>query len=392
MSPKNVIARGLSPVERAICVGTADQAQGVRELDAKLPPDEDAALWEEARLNGVESIVAHSLMRSGVREGAAEAWRKAHDDTYARISAYVTELDRVASLLDSHGIRLVALKNAGIAKGLGVCLGCCPMGDLDVLVDQADFRAAHRLLERDGYRFEFRSPLEIADLPSADASGGAEYWKPFPEGGKLWLELQWRPISGRWIRPDQEPSGRDLIERSMTIPGSAVRILSAEDNLLQVCLHTAKHSYVRAPGFRLHTDVDRVVRRQAVNWDKFLAQVSALRVKTAVYFSLALAHDLLGSPIEPRVLSALAPPGWKVKLMSSWLRRVGLFHPDDKKFSRVGYVLFTALLYDDPRGLWRAIFPSPTWMREQFRVRKSFLLPYYYGRRIADLLLRRVSS
>ncbi len=331
-------------------------------------------------------------MRNAGTQSIMEAWQQAHDDTYARISAYVGELDRVASLLESGGIRLVALKNAGIAKGLGVCLGCCPMGDLDVLVDQADFLAAHRLLEQDGYRFEFRSPLEVADLRNAEASGGAEYWKPFPEGGKLWLELQWRPISGRWIRPDQEPSGRDLIERSLPVTGSAVRILSAKDNLLQVCLHTAKHSYVRAPGFRLHTDVDRVVRRQTVDWERFLEQVSGLGVKTAVYFSLALAHDLLGSPIPPRVLVALAPPTWKLRLLSSWLRRVGLFHPDEKKFSRVGYLIFSALLYDDSRGLWRAIFPSPAWMRERFKVRRSLLLPFFYGRRLADLLFRRVSS
>ena len=196
VSPMNGIARGLSPVELAICVGAADQAQGVRELDAKLQPVEDAALWEEARLNGVESVVAHSLMRNQGKDDTAEPWRNAHDDTYKRISAYVAELNRIALLLNSGGIRLVALKNAGIARGLGVCLGCCPMGDLDVLVDQAGFLAAHRLLEQDGYQFEFRSPLEVADLQSAEASGGAEYWRPLAEGERLWLELQWRPISG----------------------------------------------------------------------------------------------------------------------------------------------------------------------------------------------------
>ena len=54
--------------------------------------------------------------------------------------------------------------------------------------------------------------------------------------------------------------GDDLIDRSQQIEGTSLRILSPEDNLLQVCLHTAKHSYVRSPGFRLHLDVDQLFR------------------------------------------------------------------------------------------------------------------------------------
>ena len=55
---------------------------------------------------------------------------------------------------------------------------------------------------------------------------------------------------------------------SLEVNGSNVRILAPEDNLLQVALHTAKHSYVRAPGFRLHSDVDRVVRFQSIDWNQ----------------------------------------------------------------------------------------------------------------------------
>jgi len=56
-------------------------------------------------------------------------------------------------------------------------------------------------------------------------------------------------VAGRWIRPDQEPGAEELLARSISIPGSAARLLAPEDNLLQIALHTAKHSYVRAPGF-----------------------------------------------------------------------------------------------------------------------------------------------
>ena len=316
-------------------------------------------------------------------------WRQVHDETCQRISLYLGELDRLAASLAEAGIPLVVLKNGGIARGIFPCPGCCPMGDLDVLVEKRHFRRAHELLLTQGYNFEFRSPLEKASLEAAERGGGAEYWKVLPGGARLWLELQWRPVAGRWIRPDQEPKAEELLARSIPIPGSAARLLAPEDNLLQVSLHTAKHSYVRAPGFRLHTDVDRIVRRQPLDWALFLRRVLSLKVKTPVYFSLAIPRSLFGTPIPAEVLAQLRPPPWKMRLITNWLQRVGLFNPGEHKFGRAGFVLFTALLYDDLKGLLRGLFPGKAWMQAHYRFHRSWLLPYYYGRRLADLTLRR---
>ena len=100
------------------------------------------------------------------------------------------------------------------------------MGDLDVLVDPRHFRAAHQVLVEDGFEFEFRSPFESAEIDEAELGGGSEYWKKLPSGEKLWFELQWRPVAGRWIRPDQEPKASELVERSVAIEGSVVRMLA----------------------------------------------------------------------------------------------------------------------------------------------------------------------
>lgn len=352
----------------------------------------DALLWQMAQKNRVPPLVAHALQECPKLAEVPEHWSQAHEKTDNRISAYLVELDRIADLLADQGILLVALKNGGIARGLYPCPGCCPMGDLDVLVEKRHFRQAHQVLLAEGYHFEFRSPLEEAELEAAEKSGGAEYWKILPSGEKLWLEMQWRPVAGRWIRPDQEPLAEELMARSVPIPGTAVRLLSPEDNLLQVALHTAKHSYVRAPGFRLHLDVDRIVRRQPIDWDLFLGRVLALQVKAAVYFSLAIPKALFETPIPEEVLARLKPAAWKERLISRWLQRAGLFNPDEQKFSRVGYILFTALLYDDLGGLWRGIFPDRSWMRERYDFHSNLLLPYYHFRRLADLMLHRVST
>jgi len=383
----------LTEPQRLLCRAIADAPLAVRgpaacRLYEKLG---DRAAFALARENQVESLVAHVLMEISGSEVPAP-WRQAHDETFQRLSLYLCELDRLAARLAADGIPVVALKNGGIARGIFPCPGCCPMGDLDVLVSKRHFRRAHELLLDEGYSFEFRSPLEKASLEAAEQSGGAEYWKILPGGEKLWLELQWRPVAGRWIRPDQEPKAEELLARSIPIAGSAVRLLAPEDNLLQIALHTAKHSYVRAPGFRLHTDVDRIVRRQALNWDLFLTRVLSLGVKTPVFFSLAIPRSLFGTPIPDKVLAQLQPHPWKLALITGWLQRVGLFNPGEPKFGRAGFVLFTALLYDDLKGLWRGLFPGKDWMRAHYRFQRSWLLPYYYGRRLVDLALRRVST
>jgi hypothetical protein len=383
----------LTEPQRLLCRAIADEPVEVRGAAAR-------QLWEQlgdqaalalARENQVEPLLAHVLMETF---GAAvpAPWRQAHDETWQRLGLYLGELDGLAARLAADGIPLAALKNGGIARGIFPCPGCCPMGDLDVLVSIRHFRRAHELLLDEGYSFEFRSSLEKASLEAAEQGGGAEYWKILPGGEKLWLELQWRPVAGRWIRPDQEPKAEELLAGSIPIPGSAARLLAPEDNLLQIALHTAKHSYVRAPGFRLHTDVDRIVRRQPLNWEVFLARVFSLEVKTPVYFSLAIPRFLFGTPIPDEVLAQLQPAAWKLALITGWLQSVGLFNPDEPKFGRLGFVVFTALLYDDLKGVWRGLFPGKAWMQAHYRFHRGWLLPYYYVRRLVDLAIRRVST
>ena len=350
----------------------------------------DESLFLLCKHNKIESIAAHTLNKCLGNDNLPKYWVDSYAVANNRISSYMEELDRVSALLLNHEISLVALKNSGITRGLYPYYGACPMGDIDVLVRRSDFRKAHELLIANGYKMKFRSPLEAENLEMAERHGGAEYSVDLPSGEHLWFELQWRPVAGRWIRPDQEPDAYELMARSVEIEGSSVRMLSPEDNLLQVSLHTAKHSYVRAPGFRLHTDVDRIVRSSDIDWQLFVERIQQLQVKTAVFFSLALAHDLLGTPIPQDVFNALQPTHWKTWLISRWLQKVGLFDPDEKKWGRVGYVVFVSLLYDNWRSLLRGVFPDRKWMFQHYGVNNNLLLlPFLHVHRLFDLLWKR---
>ncbi len=379
--------------QQLLCTAISDREMPERTQAARQLLDAigEEAAFALAEANEVTSQLAHAVMAIPNRV-ADSRWEAAHERNARKLQAFLDELDAVAAYLADEHIPLVALKNGGIARGIYPCVGCCPMGDLDVLVKKSDFERAHRLLQALGYRLKFRSELEEDDFEKACASGSAEYYKTLAEGTELWFELLWRPVDGRWIRAEQEPDAGELIARSVSIPGTKVRLLSPEDNLLQVCLHTAKHTYVRAPGFRLHTDVDRIVRRQTVDWARFQQKVCELQVKTAVYFSLAIPAAIFETPIPAEVLAHLRPARWKETLLARWLNRVGLFGPHEKKFSKPGYILFNALLYDDLRGLLRSIFPETDWMKERYGFQSDWLLPTYYLRRLFALAFRRVST
>ena len=358
-------------------------------------PADETGLDERLFALAIQNEMASSMVVASSMIGVflPAPWYQQYANIERIITAYLKELDSIAAQLSEKDIPLIAIKNSGIARGIFPFPGAVPMGDVDVLVRRCDFRRAHRLLLDSGYHFEFRSALEEADLEHAEQSGGAEYWKILPGGDKLWLELQWRPVAGRWIRPDQEPTADELMARSIPIDGTAVRLLAPEDNLLQVCLHTAKHSYVRAPGFRLHLDVVRIVDAYPdLDWKTFVARVTRLQVKTATYFSLVIPHELFGTAVPAWVLDALRPPRWKERRLRAMIRKAGLFNPHEQKFSRAEYVLFNALLYDDLAGLLRGIFPDRNWMQAQYAFTNPLLLPYYHLKRIGSLLFRRLAT
>jgi hypothetical protein len=354
------VSRHGDPALRGAALDAMAATDRPRRLEAigRLGAARADAFLDFGERNRIGPIVAKALLEAlpDGFSGQSRA-RRIYEDSGRRMRVMMAELDQVAERLAAAGHRMVALKNAGIARGIFDDPALCPMGDLDVLVSRRRFREAHAVILEAGFTLKSRAAIEAADVEAGLHSGGTEYIKQ-TGGEEVWFELQWRPVAGRWIRKDQEPDPEALLARSVPIDGSAVRLLSPVDNMIQVGLHTAKHTYVRAPGLRLHTDVDRLAVFTPPDWGAVAAMACALSVKTAVYFSLAMAQALLDTPIPPSVLEALRPPAWKVEAITRWLARVDVFEPDQHKFRRPDMMAFTALLYDDAPGLAASVFDT----------------------------------
>ena len=105
-----------------------------------------------------------------------------------------------------------------------------------------------------------------------------------------------------------------------------------------------------------------------------------------------MARTLLGTSIPDNVLSALKPNKLKVKIMNLWLEKVGIFEPDAPKWSKPGFIIFVSLLFDDFSDFFSAIFPSTRRIKKDYNFCNSLLLPYYHGRRILNLLIKRTNT
>lgn len=339
-------------------------------------------LCEEHELDGV---VASRILEYKIID-LPGYWVDKYNQEKARLEFLKQKAAEICQIMSDHGIKMVILKNGGIMADMINDPAACPMEDIDSFVRKEDFMAAHELLMQNGFVFKFRSEFEFEELDSAFRDGSTEYYILMPDNEKMWFELSWRAVAGRWIRLDKEPDTNTLIKNAYYAPGTKVGILSAEDNLLQVCIHTAKHSYVRAPGLRLHTDVERIVARKNIDWELFVEKAIKAHVKTAVYFSLLIPSKLFGTPIPDFVFEKLYPGTIKAERIQRLLAKAGLLHPTKPKFNKLQFLQFQLSLYDSFVDMLTVLYPKNGYLHELYQYKSPLLTPYYILLRGLDLV------
>lgn len=330
-------------------------------------------LCEEHELDGV---VASHIIHDGLCN-LPSYWMNSYSKRKEQLSFFKEKTINICFEMYNNGIKMLVLKNGGIMCDMVSDEAACPMEDIDSLVKKDDFLKAHEILIHNGFKFKFRSDYEKEDLINAFRDGSTEYYIESPYGNEMWFELSWRAVSGRWIRQDLEPSADDLVKKSYFAPGTKVGILSPEDNLLQVCVHTAKHSYVRAPGLRLHLDVERIVAHKRINWQLFVKKVCDAHVKTSSYFSLYFAKFLFGTEIPEWVFVALTPSKKKKRRILLMLSNAGLLYPKKRKFSKIQFLKFQTSLYDSLLDMWYVFYPKNKRLHDMYNYSQSWKTPYY---------------
>jgi hypothetical protein len=169
--------------------------------------------------------------------------------------------------------------------------------DLDFVLPQRCIPAATALLEANGYTPQFGAAE--ARIGARGAAPGQYAFAP--KGRRRHVELHTERTLRYFSRPIDfdELAARAL---SVTIGGREIRIFSAEDLLVMLCVHGGKHFWERLSWI---VDIARLICARDVNWALMLGIAAKLESMRALLLGLALAHDVVGADLPEPVLQRI---------------------------------------------------------------------------------------
>lgn len=217
-------------------------------------------------------------------------WREHVEANAARNLLLVSHLIHVLELFQAHRLPVVPFKGPVLAALVYNGLERRTCGDLDILVAKQDAVRARDILIAHGYEPKEPSggPWDAAYLRYAYESSLVH-----ADDG-VCVDLHWRltgnafpfPLRPERIWPRLQP---------VTLLGTTIHTLQADDLLLYLCVHGAKHFW-RHLGWLC--DVAELIKRQPqVVSESLIARARMLGSERVLYLGLVLAHCFLDAPL-----------------------------------------------------------------------------------------------
>ncbi len=160
-------------------------------------------------------------------------------------------------------------------------------GDLDLLVRPSDVRHACAALRELGYRPHFT----VAEARESDyLASGYEYMFDNDAGQNV-LELKWR-ILPRFYRVDFDVNTFFARAGCLRIGDSRLPTFCAEDLLLVLCVHAAKHLWSKLCWLY---DITRLVNTKIIDWHSVRRRAGVLGVERILALNFLLIRHFFGS-------------------------------------------------------------------------------------------------
>ena len=214
---------------------------------------------------------------------------------------FTQQLARVVRHFDALGIRAIPYKGPVLAETLYGDVAARQYQDLDVLILPEDVNRAKGALADLGYScaLNLREEAEPAYL-----SSGYEY--SFDCASRVHaVELQWQVLP-RFYSVDFDLRSFFARVESVSVAGCRYLNLCAEDLLLILCVHAAKHLWAQISWL---LDISKLVQIQTIDWEAVWEQAEEFGIRRIVALNLRLAHDLLGTSIPDRIHEWLEADG-----------------------------------------------------------------------------------
>ena len=258
--------------------------------------------WESllriAAGHGMTSIVWRSLSLHAKRVPAEvlALLRTRYLTNSARNLYLANELLNVLDLLESNGVPAIAFKGPALAAAAYGEPGLREFSDLDILVQPSTFIRARQTLIEHGYRprCSDQRALESAVFQCFEDAFVAD-------DGVAVLDVHWRIVPRYLSFPDSESLWARA--RRAELQGRYVNTLAAEDLLLFLCVHGAKHGW---PLLSWICDLAGLIHRNdSLDWPVLFSRAESVRNRRPLLLGLRLAHDLMGAVIPSEFLAAV---------------------------------------------------------------------------------------
>jgi putative nucleotidyltransferase-like protein len=213
----------------------------------------------------------------------------------ARQTLWLTrELLHILGKLNSRGIVALPYKGPVLAQLLYGNVSMRQFSDLDLLIHSSDLSRIKSALAELGYE----PGIELTQCEERDyLKSGYEYTFDAKQGRNL-VEVQWR-ILPRFYSVDFDVGG--FFQRAIpcSVSGMTVRTLCAEDLILVLCVHAAKHAWQQLSWL---CDIAELARSRQIDWNAVQEEAKRLGVQRIVATTFFLTHKLLKQKGAPSKL------------------------------------------------------------------------------------------
>jgi hypothetical protein len=248
------------------------------------------ALLAAATDHGVAPLLCQRMPELAGHALPAE-WRdrfRRQLNDYARRNLLLTaELIRVLRALERAGVQAAPFKGPVLAQQAYGDLALRDFSDLDIVLPHSQIQEAHRAMESLGYG-SANAGLAIAEgrIPGQYAyrsNTRATLVELHTEKTMRYLPapIDWKTAAARF--------------ETVSLAGQPVPTFSAEDTLMLVCVHGAKHFWTRLAWI---CDVAELVQApRAMDWQRAESLAREMRCRRMWLLGLALASQVLSAPL-----------------------------------------------------------------------------------------------
>jgi hypothetical protein len=245
--------------------------------------------------HGTSSLAYQNLagLGSAVPAAVLAALRQGYERNVHKSLFLARELIRVLDCLDALGVDAVPYKGVVMSEVYYGDMAMRQAGDMDLFVRKGDVKRIRNAVRELDYTPRFSIPQDAEE----DYIASGYEWSFDSAAGRALLELQWA-LQPRFYAVDFDMDG--LFERavSVTVAGREVKTPSAEDLLLVLSVHAAKHVWGRLIWL---CDIVQILQRENLNWEWVQVQARELGIERILHVTLWLAKQLLAAKIPAAI-------------------------------------------------------------------------------------------